>query len=97
MLPSSLPGNMLMPHLSARKRNETCDVVFEMLGGTDRLYSEANRDREAYWEFMKLWSKGLPRAVATEQTPGNGVEDMLDRLDDLERADKAITIDMTPK
>lgn len=80
--PMTLPGGALMPHLSARRRHEICDTVFEMLGGTERLHHEANRDREAYWDFMKLWSKGLPRAVATEHSVNeNSVEAMLDKLD----------------
>src|ERR1700687_2870159 len=89
-LPTSLPGGMMLPHMSARRRHEVCDVVFEMLGGTERLHHEANRDRDAYWEFMKLWSKGLPRAVATEHSVGEGVEALLDKLD---AAENAKTID----
>lgn len=86
-LPMTLPGGQLMPFMSARRRHEICDTVFEMLGGTERLYHEANRDRESYWDFMKLWQKGLPRAVATEQsTAGAGVEDMLKRLEAAENA-----------
>lgn len=81
-LPITLPGGQLMPHMSARRRHEICDTVFEMLGGVERLRHEANRDREAYWDFMKLWSKGLPRAVATEHSVNNeSVEDLLKKLD----------------
>jgi hypothetical protein len=89
----TLPGGALMPHLSARRRHEICDTVFEMLGGVERLHHEANRDREAYWDFMKLWSKGLPRAVATEHSVSeNSVEAMLEKLD---RAQNAKTINGT--
>lgn len=85
-LPSSLPGGEMLPHMSSRRRHEVCDVVFEMVGGVERLAHEADRDRESYWEFMKLWSKGLPRAVATEHSVSEGVETLLDKLDAAERA-----------
>lgn len=85
--PMTLPGGQLMPHMSARRRHEICDTVFEMLGGTERLHHEANRDREAYWDFMKLWSKGLPRAVATEHSVDkDSVEEMLKKLDNAANA-----------
>lgn len=86
-LPMALPGGQLLPHLSARRRHEICDTVFEMLGGVERLHHEANRDRESYWDFMKLWQKGLPRAVATEHSVDkDSVEELLKRLDRAENA-----------
>lgn len=81
-----------MPYLSAKRRHEICDTVFEMVGGVERLAHEANRNSDAYWEFMKLWSKGLPRAVATEHSASEGVENLLDKLD---RAEKATLIEGT--
>lgn len=86
--PLSLPGGQMMPHMSARRRHEIADTVFEMLGGVERLHHEANRDRESYWDFMKtIWAKGLPRAVASEPTASNEqVEEMLKRLDQAENA-----------
>lgn len=92
-LPMALPGGQLMPHLSAKRRHQVMDTVFEMLGGPERLHHEANRDRDSYWEFMKMWAKGLPRAVATEHSVNNeSVEELLKRLD---RADNARTINGT--
>lgn len=85
-LPTSLPGGLLLPFMSARRRHEICDAVFESLGGVERLTHEADKNSEAYWEFIKLWSKGLPRAVATEHSVSEGLEDMLERLDRAERA-----------
>lgn len=76
----------MMPHMSSRRRHEVCDTVFEMLGGPERLHHEANKSSEAFWEFMKLWGKGLPRAVATEHSVTEGVETLLDKLDAAERA-----------
>jgi hypothetical protein len=84
------PAGGLVPFMSARRRHEICDVVFENLGGTQRLEHEANRDQESYWRFMGLWAKGLPRAATQEHTVGSGVEDLLDKLD---RAANAKTID----
>lgn len=86
-LPIALPGGQLMPHLSAKRRHQVMDTVFEMLGGEERLYHEANRDRDSFWEFMKMWAKGLPRAVATEHSVNNeSVEELLKRLDRAENA-----------
>lgn len=85
-LPIALPGGTMMPHLSARRRHEIVDIAFEMVGGVERLVHEANRNPDAYWELMKLWGKGLPRAVATEHNLGKGVEELLDQLDAAESA-----------
>lgn len=94
-LPLALPGGQLMPHMSARRRHEVMDTVFEMLGGTERLHHEANRNSDSYWEFMKMWSKGLPRAVATEHSVNNeSVDELLKRLEAKERDGY---IDVTPQ
>lgn len=94
-LPMGLPGGQLMPHLSARRRHEVLDTVFEMLGGPERLHHEANRDRDAYWEFMKLWGKGLPRAVATEHSVNNeSVDELVKKLEARERG--IIDVTSTP-
>lgn len=90
-LPTSLPGGELMPYLSAKRRHQVCDVVFDMLGGVERLHAEADKSSEAYWEFMKMWSKGLPRVAHAEVNAGEGFEALLDKLDAAER-----TIDVTP-
>jgi hypothetical protein len=75
------PAGGLVPFMSARRRHEICDIVFENLGGTQRLEHEANRDQDSFWKFMGLWSKGLPRAVSQQHSADAGVEDLLDRLD----------------
>lgn len=92
-LPIGLPGGELMPFMSSRRRHEVCDVVFEMLGGAERLHHEADRNSDSYWEFMKLWSKGLPKMANTEHTASEGVEALLEKLDQAERD----TIDITPQ
>lgn len=98
-LPAALPGGTLVPHLSARRRHEIADIVFEMCGGVERLAHEADKNSESYWTFIeKVWAKGLPRAVATEHSASEGVEALLEKLD---RADKgtligADALDITP-
>ena len=77
--PSVTPSGMLVPFMSARRRHEICDIVFEMIGGVQRLAHEAERDPK--WFYGSLWVKGLPRAVSTEHTVDNGVESLLDKLD----------------
>jgi hypothetical protein len=91
-LPIALPGGQLMPHMSARRRHEIIDTVFEMVGGVERLAHQVEKNDESYWEFMKLWGKGLPRAVATEHSATASVEGLLDKLDALDRSDKATVI-----
>lgn len=85
--PLTLPGGQLMPHMSARRRHEICDTVFEMLGGVERLHHEANRDTESYWRFMGLWQRGLPKAATTEHNLNpDSVEKLLEKLDRAENA-----------
>lgn len=79
--PMTTSNGMLVPFMSARRRQQVCDIVFENLGGTQRLEHEANKDQESYWKFMGLWGKGMLRAVSTEHNAGDGLEDLLDKLD----------------
>lgn len=92
MPPTTTAAGLLVPFMSARRRHEICDIVFENLGGTRRLEHEAGKDSDSFWKFMGLWAKGLPRAVSTEHTAGSGLEDMLDKLD---KVANAKTIDGT--
>ena len=92
--PMAGPAGGLVPFMSARRRHEICDIVFENLGGTQRLEHEANRDADSFWKFMALWSKGLPRAVSTQHSAGSGMEDLLAKLEKGENA-KVINGDFT--
>ncbi len=83
-LPTSLPGGDLLPFMSAKRRNQICDTVFEMLGGVERLHDEA--DKNPVWFYEKLWSKGLPRVGGTEVSVSEGVETLLEQLDKAEAA-----------
>jgi hypothetical protein len=93
-LPIVLPSGHIISHLSARRRNEIVDTVFEMVGGVERLAHEVERSPEAYWQFMKLWGKGLPRVSSNEHTMGGGVEDLLERLDEEDRKSKEQQVDL---
>ena len=93
-LPTTLPGGVMVPFLSARRRHEIADIVFENLGGVERLTHESDRSPAAYWEFIKsVWSRGLPKAVSTEHSVADGVESLLERLDHMERAAGATVIE----
>jgi hypothetical protein len=85
-LPLVLPGGQMMLHMSAARRHQILDTAFEMVGGQEKLVHEIQRSPDSYWEFMKLWGKGLPRAVATEHTASADVESLLDKLDRAENA-----------
>jgi len=90
-LPIALPGGEMLPAMSARRRHEICDVVFEMGGGVDRLAHIVNKSDDNFMDFVKnLWAKGLPRAVAMEHQVSDGVESLLEKLD---AAEGAKTID----
>jgi hypothetical protein len=77
--PQTSAAGMLAPFMSARRRHEVCDIVFEMIGGVQRLAHEAERDPK--WFYSSLWVKGLPRAATTEHTLDTGVDALLDKLD----------------
>lgn len=94
-LPTAMPGGALMPFMSSRARHQVCDTVFEMIGGTQRLAAEADKDSDGFWEFMKLWGKGLPKMANTEHSVSEGVESLLEKLDDREAAENAKLINGT--
>jgi hypothetical protein len=79
--------------MSARRRHEIMDTVFEMTGGVERLVHQVNKDDASYWEFLKLWGKGLPRVAAVEHGATVGVETLLEKLDELDRSDNAKVIE----
>lgn len=93
MLPSSGPSGMLVPFMSAARRHQVLDTAFEMVGGTDKLVAEIEKDSAAYWEFMKLWGKGLPKMSAEQHNVGPGVEDLLEQM---HARREARMVDITP-
>jgi len=84
-LPSSLPGHDLLPYVSAKRRSQIVDTIFEGLGGVERMQDWADKN---YSEFMAIWAKGLPKNSATEHTVNlDSVENLLDKLTREENAD----------
>ena len=86
--PMTVPGGGLLPHVSARLRQETVDAVFQATGGFDRLLAFTERNEDNYKFFLeKLWSKGLPRNSNAElNVSADGVEALLAKLDAGENA-----------
>jgi hypothetical protein len=84
-LPTSLPGGFMQPFMSKRRLQQQFDTVDEMLGGDMRLFDEANKNSDAYWEFKKLQAKMMPRESLATHDVSDGVEALLDKLDAAER------------
>lgn len=82
-LPVTLPGGALLPHLSARMRTETIDVVFHEIGGTEAMAEWARQNKT---EFYQMWGRGAVRSANVEVSSDNTIESLLDRLDAGEHA-----------
>lgn len=83
-----------MPHMSARLRTETIDALFVASGGFERAQAWIEKNDANYAEFFKIWAKGAVRSSNVEVGVSEGVEALLDKLDQSERA--AAAIDITP-
>ena len=90
MPPTAGPAGLLVPFMDARRRMEICAIVFENIGGIQRLTHEAERDPK--WFYGTLWVKGLPRAIATEASTENSMESLLDKVEKLEAQTNAKVI-----
>jgi|GEM_PF-4138134 len=89
----ALPGGELLEHMTLRRRRELIDLAFEQMGGLPRLVDAFNKSDETAREFfIKLWGKGIPRPVAVDPGAGGGMEDMIKRLEDADRAERATII-----
>ena len=86
-LPTVTPtGDMLM-HMSAKRRTRVIDNVFEMVGGEERLAHEATKSSDGYWQFMKIWGRGVARVQSTEHSVNTAsVEDLWAKLDERKRS-----------
>lgn len=94
-LPTSLPGGSLLPHMSARLRTETIDALFVGLGGYEKAKAFFQKNDDNYLEFVKIWAKGAARSSNVEVTASEGIESMLKRLDERDRARELTIIDST--
>ena len=93
-LPAALPNGSLLPHVSARLRQDTVDAVFIAAGGGERLLAFTEANEENYKFFLQhLWAKGLPRVSSAEVAHhGEGIEELLSRLDAGEHA-RVVNVD----
>ena len=91
-LPIAVPGCGLLPHISARLRTEIIDAVFVETGGPERLAGWANKSDENYGEFIKIWARGAARHSNVEVNAGEGIEKLLERLDERDRQEGAKVI-----
>ncbi len=80
----------LLPFMDANHKRQTANTVFELCGGTQRLYHEADKDFR--WFIETVWVKMMPRgAISVDQSNTAGsVDDLIDRMD------KAKIIDVEP-
>jgi len=62
------------------------DALFEGAGGFNRALAWIEKDDSNYGDFFKLWARGAVRATNLEVGVSEGVENLLDKLDQAERA-----------
>ena len=78
--------------MSARLRTETIDALFVGSGGFERALAWIQSSQAAYEEFFKIWAKGAVRATNVELGVSEGVEALLEKLDEQDRASRATVI-----
>lgn len=91
-LPVQMPGGTLMPHMSARLRTEMIDALFVGAGGYEKALAWVEKSDDNYGEFLKIWAKGAVRSSNVEVGVSEGVEALLDKLDQAARAENAKVI-----
>lgn len=85
-LPAPLPqsvGGELMPFLSAKRRTEIIDRVFEASGGETRMVEWVEASDDNRGKFYGWFVKGAFRGAAPAPAENNGskIEELLARLD----------------
>lgn len=85
-LPIITPAGDMLPHLSARRRMEVMDLVFEHIGGVEAMASWASRDNDNRSDFYKMWARGAVRSTNVEVSSAVTPEDIIARLDAGEHA-----------
>lgn len=83
-LPVALPSGALIPHISARRRTQVVDTVFEMLGGEQGLAAWAEKNKTDF--YTKIWAKGMAKPISIETTNEDSLEGLLRALDGGEHA-----------
>lgn len=92
MLPTVIGNGALVPFMDANHKRQVANTVFEMCGGTERLYHEADNDFR--WFIETVWVKLMPRGVTTVDTGSSAgsVDDLINRMDRLEKGGEGATI-----
>ena len=69
------------------------DAVFEGLGGFQAMLAWAEKDHDSRTEFYKMYAKGAAKATSVEVGVSDGVEALLEKLDQQDRSENAKVID----
>lgn len=90
MPPMATPSAGLVPYLSPKAKQQEIDAVYYEMGGRKnyRAWAEANPGEY----YTKHWLRNVPRPVLEDQPSGSSMEDLLDKVETLERAANAKTI-----
>ena len=89
-----MPSGALLPHMSARLRTQTIDALFVATGGFERAQAWIEKSDDNYGTFFKdIWARGAAKAVSAEIGVSEGVESLLERLDERERSERATIIE----
>lgn len=86
----------LIPFMDANRKREIVNIVFENIGGVQRLTHEAEKDPK--WFLDNFWAKLLPRGtLSTDNGSSAGtVDDLIEKLDRAANA-KVINGEFTEK
>lgn len=77
-------------------RTNMIDALFVGAGGFTRALAWIEKSDDNYGEFLtKVWAKGAAKATSVEHGLSDGVESLLQKLDDQERMENATIIDAT--
>jgi hypothetical protein len=79
--PVAMPGGQLIPHMSAQRRTQMMDALFEGAGGFDRALAWIEADDANYKEFFRMWARGAVKSMNVEASTPDSVEALLARLD----------------
>lgn len=79
--PTVTGAGALIPFMDANRKREIVNIVFENIGGVQRLTHEAEKDPR--WFLESFWAKLLPRGtLSTDNGSAAGtVDDLIDKLD----------------
>lgn len=86
-IPIQMPGGELLPHMSARRRTEMIDALFEGTGGFERARAWIEASDENYGKFfLGPYARGAVRSSNVEVKAPTTLEDIISQLDAGEHA-----------